>query len=316
MNNLSGNYPSAEVNNFTVDGTLSVLGASSLSTLSTSGLITGTYKDSNNVSRVGIGTDMFINTGATDEQKLLFDVKGAQTYNYRAIGSQNNYMVLHNGSSQNGTSGFLFYTSNLAMNARDVVFQITNFGLGTSGTIVATAFGGFKVSDPNSSPSSSTTTGALQVLGGTGMTGNCYVGGNIVSTGSITSNGVVISPTYAQSSGNYWAGAFTNSTVFSEYSMNISGNIVTITWPSVSATATGASLGTIFNAPTAIPSTYRPTSDRYQYVRVKDNGAFVPGELWLSTSGVMQFSKADGTNFTSATTVGFRSGSISFDRTL
>lgn len=60
-----------------------------------------------------------------------------------------------------------------------------NTGLGGTSTITATNF----LQINHTTPSTSTTSGALQVAGGVGIAENLYVGGNAVITGNLTVNG-------------------------------------------------------------------------------------------------------------------------------
>lgn len=109
-------------------------------------------------------------------QKLLLRNALSATYDYASIGTGTDGVEYHVGSS-NATHGHKFYTSNLAMNARTLAFEIpiqgtTPYGFSTTRRGQITS----------SEASTSSTTGALQVTGGG------YFGGNSLFAGSITNS--------------------------------------------------------------------------------------------------------------------------------
>jgi cytoskeletal protein CcmA (bactofilin family) len=171
------------INNVKINQNLIVSGDQTFNgNLTVHGQVFGTYPDPNSVNRLALGTDLYFTTGLTDGKKILLDVRSASTYAWRGIGSENEYMVFHNGSSSS-SSGFKYYVSNLAQNSRNLAFQINSASSEAAGTISAQSNYGFKVADINATDSTSTTSGACQINGGCGMTKSVYIGGSINQTG-------------------------------------------------------------------------------------------------------------------------------------
>jgi hypothetical protein len=99
----------------------------------------------------------------------------------------------------NAGTGFLFEIDGEVV-SRNPPTRITFIGLGPTGNVFFAQMNGTRFRIPLGTESENTTSGALQVFGGAGITGNLHVGGTINGLGAVQP-GTPASPTAAGTAG-------------------------------------------------------------------------------------------------------------------
>lgn len=128
-----------------------------------------------NVYATALNGSLYSTTAITDTKKITLSNPLSATYDYRSIGTNTNVIDYHCGSNSS-SSGHEFYTSNLAMNIRNLTFKIP---IHTTGYGFQTAYAG---QITNNTAATSATTGALQVTGGIGVGGNSFINAQLTVT--------------------------------------------------------------------------------------------------------------------------------------
>ena len=229
----------------------------------------------------------FIQPYQHDSTNLAFD----QYFDYNST----NWKASHTSASYviNKTGGNLLFKYSSATGAGTSISQAIVFELN-----------GLQVQVPQSTDSSSTTTGAMTVSGGVGIAKNLYVGSSLYLP---TSGGTPSALNYYEENtgitltlSGLWSGNLSATTHLIKV-----GNIITANIRST--TSTTNTTGTYFNG-TGLPSIYYPPATIYNPITLINNISAVIGTISISTSGAMTFTLASGT-FPSGTTSGI-GGSI------
>jgi hypothetical protein len=141
----------------------------------------------------------------------------------------------------------------------------------------------------------STSTGALQVVGGVGIAGNLNVGGDVIS-GNIYETSVIME----------FGGVNTISNTLYITKVN---NRVFLSWAHTTAESPSA---TIYTSTSSLAEAFRPVSQNYIPCVIMDNDAFAPGIVSVGTDGSITVGTSSYGNFTASGHAGF-SIQVSYD---
>ena len=141
----------------------------------------------------GINTSGNILTIGATLLRLDQDIKYPYTFD---IGTYGHYIggeantTVHTGVVRNHNNDTWTFFGNLA--TEPVGGALVNWG---DATIIYDPLKAGQLTLANSTPSTSTTTGALQVAGGAGIQGNLFVGGNLTVAGTVTFQNTIVATT-------------------------------------------------------------------------------------------------------------------------
>lgn len=197
----------------------------------------------------------------------------------------------------------IFSVSSLSLKLRDTSTPVDYLTMDTTNGVTAPKR--VRITDTTTSTSSST--GALVISGGLGVTGAIFTSTGITlptTGGTATQMNAFEEVTHA----SVFTGPFTSGSI----TMRVKriNNCVSITFPQIQATATSSA---IMTASSAIPTRFRPATEQTFGIRGISGGTIQMITARMQTSGVIRFERIDGTAFPSGTTCGTAATGFQYD---